>query len=886
MNLYPKSLSLLIGLFSILIINLPTSAAPPTEEAVEKWIAKGVWDDIVAAHQAFRASGGDSPEEHSPIDRNNTDDLMALGVDVIDTAIVIVILVDFSDNPYTVGGVAAEPYQFDSVLFSEGYYNPAGSMTDFYLENSYGNFVVKGDIFGWYRMSETYAYYVGDDYGLSRSQELTSKAVDSVRNYVSDWNRYDSNNDGYCDGLVIIHSGGGAETGVYGIWSHKSSIPTVIIDGVRISAYTMNPEEYSSEISPIGVYCHEYGHFLGLPDLYDISGAPNSNGLGNWALMATGSYNGDSRYPSHLTAWSKAELGFLQLTDVDENLNQISIPNVEDNPVAYRLQNSLSTNYEHWIVENRQQVGFDVGLPASGLCIYHVDDHAPGPSNQNPDWYHVAMEQADGDNALAYSGSRGDAGDVWPGSSNSREFHDLTLPNSRTNLLGPFSNNVTTRIGLWEISNSDMTMTADLDEDWSRPWPLLADHDSVMFDDSQPGGDGDGILEPGETISFYCQMKNVMRVSYNAIVRLETNNPSVTFGTNEVLLALQFDGSGQSNLTPITFTLAQSFIPTIDSFFLTVECDSIAGTPYDSWTSKTFGLEADLGPPQILIVDDDRGSDYEEVYHDILYRQRIPHAIHHKDPAGSPSGSTLQQYRMVFWHTGDFADPVFTAADVTAMTSYLDAGGSLLISSISGAKTLNDLDVGFLNNYLGANWTGTLGWPFFQGVTGSQLGDGTKYRYEPSVPSPYDVDLVTLVDSSEAAMTLGGRTEICCVTYQGLYNSILITFPIEYLSDQFSTYNTKETLIMRVVDFFGGIPAVGSSCCEGIRGDIADPMDGIIDITDLVYLIDYMFLSGPAPTCMAEADVNADGADQVDISDLMYLIDYMFTGGPPPAACP
>jgi hypothetical protein len=497
------------------------------------------------------------------------------------------------------------------------------------------------------------------------------------------------------------------------------------------------------------------------------------------------------------------------------------------------------------------------------------------------------MEQADGENALAYGGSRGDAGDVWPGSTVARHFHDLTVPNTRTNDLGPSNNSATTRIGLWNISNSGLTMTANMDEDWSRPWPLLADHDSVLFDDSQPGGDGDGILEPGETISFYCTMKNAMRLSYNATVSLSCDNPNVTVTVPEVPLTSLFDDGVHTNVTPIQFVLADAFVPVIDSFMLTVTSDSTPSDAGSEWYSTEFDLEADLGPPQILIVDDDRGSDYEEVYHDILYRQRIPHAIHHKDPAGSPSGPTLQQYRMVFWHTGDFADPVFTAADITAMTSYLDAGGSLLISSISGAKTLNDLDVDFLNDYLGANWAGTMMWPFFQGVAGNQLGDGTKYRYMPTVPSPYDVDLVTLLDSSEAAFTLGGRTDICGVTYQGLYNSILLTFPIEYLADQFSAYDTKDTLIMRVVDFFGGIPVVtiGSGCCVGIRGDIADPMDGSIDISDLVYLIDYMFVGGAAPICMAEADVNADGAEQVDISDLLYLIDYMFRGGPPPEAC-
>ena len=73
-------------------------------------------------------------------------------------------------------------------------------------------------------------------------------------------------------------------------------------------------------------------------------------------------------------------------------------------------------------------------------------------------------------------------------------------------------------------------------------------------------------------------------------------------------------------------------------------------------------------------------------------------------------------------------------------------------------------------------------------------------------------------------------------------------------------------------------------CCFGTAGNVDfDPSDAV-DISDLVYLVDYMFAGGPAPVCLEETDVNASGG--VDISDLVYLTDYMFTGGPAPVACP
>jgi hypothetical protein len=77
----------------------------------------------------------------------------------------------------------------------------------------------------------------------------------------------------------------------------------------------------------------------------------------------------------------------------------------------------------------------------------------------------------------------------------------------------------------------------------------------------------------------------------------------------------------------------------------------------------------------------------------------------------------------------------------------------------------------------------------------------------------------------------------------------------------------------------------GDTTCCNIRGDIDHSGSTTIDISDLVYLIDYIFTGGPQPPCMAEADL-AGPEDQIDISDLVYLIDYVFLGGPPPPACP
>lgn len=74
-------------------------------------------------------------------------------------------------------------------------------------------------------------------------------------------------------------------------------------------------------------------------------------------------------------------------------------------------------------------------------------------------------------------------------------------------------------------------------------------------------------------------------------------------------------------------------------------------------------------------------------------------------------------------------------------------------------------------------------------------------------------------------------------------------------------------------------------CCRGIRGNVNDSPDDAIDISDLVYLVTYMFGGGPVPPCWKEANVNGDIFEKVDIADLLYLVEYMFASGPAPAPC-
>ena len=290
---------LTVFLFSILLTDY-SLAVPPHPDAKKQWIQQGIWDQKVENWQSFKAAGGSAPAEHRVINPSKLRTNRASGIQAVDTISVILILVDFVDHPWNGQSVGVTHDMFDSLLFSDRDTDfitmPYGSMHDFYLENSYGQFYLQGDIFGWFRAPQTYAYYEGGNDGLGpRARQLVRECVLMADSAGANFSDYDYNNDGQCDGVLVVHAGAGAETGAFGIWSHNWTIsPTLNLDGVTISTYNINPEESGGGgPSSIGVFCHEYGHFLGIPDLYDIDYEPaGADGVGDWSLMAGGSWNG------------------------------------------------------------------------------------------------------------------------------------------------------------------------------------------------------------------------------------------------------------------------------------------------------------------------------------------------------------------------------------------------------------------------------------------------------------------------------------------------------------------------------------------------------------------------------------------------------------------
>ncbi len=400
----------------------------------------------------------------------------------------LVVLARFSDQTPLTSAAS-----FDSLIFDQTYHR-GPSLRQFYNRASYGTLdivtVNLPSTLGWKVLPQNRRYYTAqggtNSYGMgsypNNSQKLCEDILVLIDPYVNLAN-YDNDADDTVDGVIIIHSGRGAELSLdtLDVWSHKWEITPQTRDGVVIKYYCVDPEyRYAPYDHTVGVFAHEFGHILGLPDLYDKGGYGGlSYGLGYWSLMAYGGWNGDLGWPdtmsgsspAFLDAWSRVKLGFVQRTNIPCFVQNVHIPAVEDSACVYRLWTyGDTTSLQYFLAENRQPIFTDTALAAHGLLIYHVDENMRDSVNncqwwptQNPAYhYMVALEQEDNQYHLEHLINGMDQYDPFATYTNS-SFGYNTLPSSRDY----YGNN--TYVSMPFISSSQYIMLADMDVGATAP---------------------------------------------------------------------------------------------------------------------------------------------------------------------------------------------------------------------------------------------------------------------------------------------------------------------------------------------------------------------------------------------------------------------------------
>lgn len=221
---------------------------------------------------------------------------------------------------------------------------------------------------------------------------------------------------------LVVFAGRGRESHLGGgdpgdPWSNYTGLtaPVAGFDEACVIA-----EDEAPPFGRLGVLAHEFGHLLGLPELYAPGGRPQE-GIGVWGLMGQGTWVGRGDWPPHPEAWSKRRLGWVATWDVVASTTGIVLPAVETVPLVVRIPLVAARPHEYLLVENRQRIGADAKLPGSGLLVWHVDESVRGFRTGQNDVRRKLLHlvEADGrgdlDRGHAAGGNRGDAGDPWRG---------------------------------------------------------------------------------------------------------------------------------------------------------------------------------------------------------------------------------------------------------------------------------------------------------------------------------------------------------------------------------------------------------------------------------------------------------------------------------------
>lgn len=341
---------------------------------------------------------------------------------------------------------------------------PTGTMTEYYDEISYGLLQLDGTVYDWVTLAEDDDYYVGTSYALdpddAKLGEMIHEILDANDGSVNfadfdndgpDGIPNSGDDDGFVDFIGIVHPEIGGE--VVGqpnnnIWSHRwrlsgwdAGIYTTNDNAagggkIKIEDYTVMPALSSDGgMIEIGVFCHEFGHAFGLPDFYDTDPDDgDSEGIGHWGLMGAGNWR-TPEHPAHMSAFEKAELGWLTPAVVTTDLNNFPILSSSVTPTALKVWKDGTPGAEYFLIENRTADGFDQDIRKPGLLIWHVNENRASQVNKDETNKLLDLESADQTGAdhaanaddLDRLDNRSDSGDPF---CEGDEFTPTTNPSS------------------------------------------------------------------------------------------------------------------------------------------------------------------------------------------------------------------------------------------------------------------------------------------------------------------------------------------------------------------------------------------------------------------------------------------------------------------------
>ncbi len=654
------------------------------------------------------------------------------------------------------------PAQLQQQLFDGP--NPTGTITDYYTDISRGYLTLTGTVYGaqgggLFQVSQPDTYYEGPSgcNGLcasAKTGEYLKELLDGSDPWV-DFSQFDNDgpdgipnsgdDDGYVDFVAFVQPERGGECGTNNLWSHRwvyegwwgapytTNDPAAGGGYIKVSDYTIQPlvSCNGSSLIEIGVYTHEFGHAFGLPDLYDTDGS--SEGIGNWGLMAAGSYGGDGAHPatpSHMCAWSKEQLGWVDPVVLCGDQTGVSLSAVETGGDVLKLYPHGLLSSEYFLVENRVKTGYDAYLPVSGIAVWHIDNAVSGNTNEAHKL--VDLEEADGLNQLDLHANRGDAGDLFPGSTNKQLFSDTTNPNAKDYA----GTNTGFSVGTFSVASNPRTFNVTV-----TPCQLAVG--DVQVDDASLGNNNHS-LDGNERAGLHLALRNDFAADETGVAGVLT---SLTPGVDVLQDSVYFGTvtGGALNYGSSDFEI-EATGPLADGAAVSFQL-ALTG---DNGYASTASVLLHAGN-YVLLVADDAGAGNQTLFENAITGAGRAYVFQDASVDGPPTLGKMQGARAVVWYTGVEYDNTFTAGEQAVVEAYLDGGGSLFVTGQDIGYDLVDqgsaADQAFYAGYLHANFvsdssndntlTGTSGDPIGNGISlNLAAGDGADNSTYPSVVTP------------------------------------------------------------------------------------------------------------------------------------------------------
>lgn len=453
---------------------------------------------------------------------------------------ILVLLVDFEDEPREVD--KAEIEELFNVRTIESHPN-SGGFKDYYSKNSYGQFEPNSIIAGWYRAKHSYSHYANV---IGSSQSRDSLYYEGMAAAFADpdidLKQFDNDGDGVAEGVILLTS--------RAIGAQARFFKDVVYDGIEFPSFAIS--FITGNETRLGTTAHEYGHILGLPDLY-LTNEP----VGLYCIMS----HAKGAIPGNFSAWSKVKLGWIDPVVVEEAGTSLEIPESNSRPFAAKIYSDIYRDGRYFLLENRVQEGYDAPgagkIQGDGLLIYHVDESFAN------EW--VRVMQADGDNDLGkwnlsngQEGNVGDEGDFFPGPNNNRLFDASSNPNS----------------------------LSFFEEDWGVVVRNISDAGPVMKVDIDP------IQRKGGTLRIDEDLLNIFaEPAYSKTPFAGTTNDSVWGGD-------VYNSNGFKQIEGFTYHFSGFYTLPDDQFDaqkvnlrLYRSFDPVTGTPTDLFYSGRFDVE-------------------------------------------------------------------------------------------------------------------------------------------------------------------------------------------------------------------------------------------------------------------------------------------------------